>query len=57
MEWLNDTSSNNLKLGRLNLEKLLVSLSVLAPHMASDTRSNYLVKNYKIVFGHHMILN
>lgn len=37
MEWLNDVSGdNNLKIGFSNLEKLLVSLSVLAPHMASE---------------------
>jgi len=36
MEWLNQMQDSSLKLGRTNLEKVLVSLSVLAPHMASE---------------------
>jgi len=44
MEWLNDASSNHLKLGKSNLEKLLVSLSVLAPHMASELLEKLLSK-------------
>lgn len=36
MEWLNEMQSKKLQLGKGNLEKILVSLSVLAPHMASE---------------------
>lgn len=36
MEWLNNMQSNNLQIGTTNLENILVALSVLAPHMASE---------------------
>lgn len=36
MEWLNEMQTNKYAIGRTNLEKILVSLSVLAPHMASE---------------------
>lgn len=36
MEFLNDMTARNFCIGRTSLEALLVSLSVLAPHMASE---------------------
>ncbi|MBN1549159.1 leucine--tRNA ligase [Candidatus Babeliales bacterium] len=36
MELLNDITANSLKLGKMSLEKIIVALSVLAPHMASE---------------------
>lgn len=36
MEWLNLMQNNQFTIGKTNLEKILVSLSVLAPHMASE---------------------
>ena len=36
MEWLNDAVSNSMCLSRSTLEQLCISLSVLAPHMASE---------------------
>ena len=36
MEWLNDATSNSMMLSRQSIEKLAVSLSVLAPHMANE---------------------
>lgn len=36
MEWLNEMQTNKYAIGRTNLEKVLVSLSVLAPHLASE---------------------
>lgn len=44
MEWLNDVTANNLKLGKTNLENFLVALSVLAPHMASELLGQLLNK-------------
>jgi len=36
MIWLNEMQAANFKIGRTNLEKILVCLSVLAPHIASE---------------------
>ena len=36
MEWANDFTTKKWKIGKSNLEKVLVSLSVLAPHLASE---------------------
>jgi leucyl-tRNA synthetase len=36
MEWLNDVTAQNMKLSKDSIEKIAVSLSVLAPHMASE---------------------
>ncbi|HZW61261.1 MAG TPA: leucine--tRNA ligase [Candidatus Babeliales bacterium] len=36
MEWLNDASSKSMQLSKDSIEKIAVSLSVLAPHMASE---------------------
>ncbi len=36
MEWLNDVSSHSMKLGDETLEKLLVALSALIPHVTSE---------------------
>jgi leucyl-tRNA synthetase len=36
MEWLNTMQANKFTIGKTNLEKILVSLSVLAPHIASE---------------------
>lgn len=44
MEWLNDSISDSLKLGKSNLESLLISISVLAPHMASELLEGLLNK-------------
>jgi leucyl-tRNA synthetase len=44
MEWLNDISSLSMKLGDETLEKLLVALSVLTPHIASELLEQLLSK-------------
>lgn len=36
MEFINDANTQNLKLSMASIEKLIVSLSVLAPHMSSE---------------------
>lgn len=36
MEWINDATSNTMKLSRDSAEKIIVVLSVMAPHMASE---------------------
>jgi len=36
MEWINDATSNSMKLSRDSAEKIIVVLSVMAPHMASE---------------------
>jgi leucyl-tRNA synthetase len=36
MEWINDATSNNMRLSRSSAEKIIVVLSVMAPHMASE---------------------
>jgi len=36
MEWLNDASSNDHRLSKSTMEKLLVALSVLIPHFSSE---------------------
>ena len=36
MELLNDLTSNNMKLGDNSLQKIIIALSILAPHMASE---------------------
>lgn len=36
MEFINDANSQSLKLSMASIEKLVISLSVLAPHMASE---------------------
>ncbi len=44
MEWLNDITSKNEKLGKTNLENLLISLSVLAPFVTSELLEKLLNK-------------
>ena len=36
MEWINDATHGSMKLSRDSAEKVLVALSVMAPHMASE---------------------
>ena len=36
MEWLHDTANQNMKLSKDSAEKVIVALSVMAPHMASE---------------------
>jgi leucyl-tRNA synthetase len=36
MEWMNDATSNNMQLSHDSAEKIIVALSVMAPHMASE---------------------
>jgi len=36
MEWINDVQAGSMKLSKDSVEKIIVSLSVLAPHMASE---------------------
>jgi leucyl-tRNA synthetase len=36
MEWINDATSNNMRLSHSSAEKIIVVLSVMAPHMASE---------------------
>jgi leucyl-tRNA synthetase len=45
MEWLNDASSGKHQLGPKSLEKLLVTISVFAPHMASELLEQLLHKD------------
>lgn len=44
MEFLNDIQATNVKLSKDSLEKVLVSLSVMAPHMASELLQTILGK-------------
>ncbi|MCL4361850.1 leucine--tRNA ligase [Candidatus Dependentiae bacterium] len=44
MEFLNDCTENNYKFSRESLEKILVVLSSMAPHMASELLQNLLSK-------------
>jgi len=44
MEWLNDATANKMKLSKDSMEKILVSVSVLAPHMASELLERLLGK-------------
>lgn len=44
MEFLNDALSQEMKLSKSSLEKLIVSLSVFAPHMASELLETLLAK-------------
>jgi leucyl-tRNA synthetase len=44
MEWLNDVTHKSMKLGPTSLEKILVSLSVFAPHIASELLEQLLGK-------------
>lgn len=44
MEWLNETTKNNMQISRDSLEKILVTLSVLAPHIASELLEQLLGK-------------
>jgi len=39
MEWLNDATRDDIKLSRESVEKILVTLSVMAPHIASELLS------------------
>ncbi len=36
MEWLNEVTAQSMKLSRESVERILVALSVMAPHMASE---------------------
>lgn len=45
MEWLNDASAGKHKFGPKSLESLLVTLSVFAPHMASELLEQLLSKS------------
>lgn len=44
MEWLNDMTDHSARLNRESLEKILVLLSVMAPHMASELLEKLLNK-------------
>ncbi|NRB21278.1 leucine--tRNA ligase, partial [Candidatus Dependentiae bacterium] len=44
MEWLNDATAKKMKLSKDSVEKILASLSVLAPHMASELLEQLLNK-------------
>ena len=44
MEWINDTTSNNMQLSKASAEIMLVALSVMAPHMASELLEQLLDK-------------
>ncbi len=44
MEWLNDTTAQSMKLSKDSVEKILVSLSVMAPHMACELLEQLLGK-------------
>ena len=44
MEWLNDSSKTQMQLSHDSLEKILVTLSVFAPHMASELLERLLGK-------------
>jgi len=45
MEWLNDTTAQSTKLSTASVERLLVALSVMAPHMASELVEQLLKKS------------
>lgn len=47
MEWLNDAMAQKMKLSDDSIEKILVSLSVMAPHMASELLERVLGKQLK----------
>lgn len=44
MEWINDATSNAMQLSHDSVEKVLVALSVMAPHMASELLEQLLGK-------------
>src|SRR4030095_9671892 len=44
MEWINDATSNDMKLSRSSAEIILVALSTMAPHMASELLEQLLGK-------------
>jgi leucyl-tRNA synthetase len=44
MEWLNDAQDQKMKLSKDSLEKIIVSISVLAPHMGSELAETLLGK-------------
>ncbi|MGB8366817.1 MAG: leucine--tRNA ligase [Candidatus Babeliales bacterium] len=44
MEWLNDANTQDMQLSKESLEKVLVTLSVMAPHMASELLETLLGK-------------
>jgi len=44
MEWLNVVTTQKMKLNKDSLEKILVSLSIMAPHMASELLEQLLGK-------------
>lgn len=44
MEFINDATAHKLRLSKDSMEKLIVSLSVLAPHMASELLERLLGK-------------
>lgn len=44
MEWLNEASAQNMQLSKNSLEKVLITLSVMAPHMASELLEKLLGK-------------
>ena len=44
MEWMNDAQSQHMKLSKDSYEKIIVSLSVLAPHLASELAQTLLGK-------------
>ena len=45
MEWLNEATKQSMQLSETSLEKIIVSLSVLAPHMASELLEKVLGKS------------
>ena len=45
MEWLNEANAQNMQLSKDSLEKVLVTLSVMAPHMASELLETLLGKS------------
>jgi len=47
MEWLNEANAKQMRLGKDSLGKVLVTFSVLAPHMASELLATLLGKNLK----------
>lgn len=44
MEWLNDATSNDYKIGKTSLEKLLAAVSVIIPHISSELLEKLLNK-------------
>lgn len=44
MEWLNDVTADHMRLSRESAEKILVTLSVMAPHIASELLEKLLAK-------------